>query len=93
MGKDWLFNEPPDLAVITTQRVLSNRFPILLVSHDDDGGWQFLDGVPSETDDVRIVSLHRIITLDPTIQDLASLPPGKQAWRENRSELWQKTDT
>lgn len=41
----WPFDDPPDVAVISTRYVMQDRLPILLVSHDDDeegaGEWSF----------------------------------------------------
>ena len=40
---EWPFESPRNLAVITLDRIMDGRNPILYVSHDeDDGGWQFL---------------------------------------------------
>lgn len=90
MGETWLFRDPPDLAVVTTTQILDGGQPILLVSHElDDGGWQFLDGGIPEMEDVRVVSLYRILMLDPTIRSVASLSQGEQAWRKSLSEPWQ----
>lgn len=42
--KKWLFEDPPNVAVITSNQVLQGN-PILYVSHDeDDGCWQFHTG-------------------------------------------------
>ena len=41
MIDDWPFEDPPNMAVITTVNVLEHGHPVLLVTHDeDDGGWR-----------------------------------------------------
>jgi hypothetical protein len=59
--------------VITTSVVLAGA-PILLVTHDEDGGWQLLCGTTSDPDDGRIVHLDHIAAMDPTLTELVDLP-------------------
>jgi hypothetical protein len=40
---DWPFDQGPNVAAITCRSVIEGA-PILYASHDDDDGWQFLDG-------------------------------------------------
>ena len=43
--EDWPFDDPQNVAVVTTREITEENAPILLVSHDEeDGGWQFLPG-------------------------------------------------
>ena len=51
----WPFSEPVDTCAYTTNRLLDNEHPILLVSHDNDGDWQMLCGTTSEAADGRVV--------------------------------------
>ena len=45
LADDWPFDDPPNVAVVTTRDVTEDKVPILFVSHDrDDGAWQFLTG-------------------------------------------------
>lgn len=88
---DWLFNDPPNVAVLTTVQVLQGG-PILYVSHDKkDGVWQFHTGLVGnglDESDARVVALQRILELDPSIEQLAELPLGWVATRENVSNGW-----
>lgn len=85
---DWLFNDPPNLVVITTNKVLQGN-PILYVSHDrDDGGWQFHTGEALNINDAKLVSLQQIIKLDSSVKDLADLPLGWIATRESITDNW-----
>ncbi len=63
---------------------------MLLVTHDeDDHGWQFLDGSesPSRSDAV-IVSMADVVDGDPSLHELADLPPGWRAWRRSVYNEW-----
>jgi hypothetical protein len=89
----WPFGDPPNVAVFTSKEILENNRLIQYVSHDDDdGAWQFhsADGAPERESDARVVSLQRIVTLDPTVAGLADLPCGWCAWRESKDEQWQR---
>lgn len=88
---DWPFDDPPNVAVITTVQVLEKGFPILRVSHDeDDGAWQFSCGTTYNTKDGRIVALSTITGLDLSIGELADLPLGWTAWRSSTAADWQR---
>jgi hypothetical protein len=66
---------------------------IALVSHDeDDGGRQFLslETGPLKEGDAVIVSLRKILRLDPSIAELADLPLGWRAWRRSKDSPWQR---
>ncbi|WP_179232776.1 hypothetical protein [Paenibacillus rigui] len=45
MVPTWPFEDPENVAVITTQIIMTKERPVLFVSHDEeDGMWQFLEG-------------------------------------------------
>jgi hypothetical protein len=82
------FGEVPNLGVLTTANVLAGA-PILLISHDaDDHGWQFLCGTTNDPADGRIVHLHEIVKLDPTVEEVADLPAGWVAFRQSLGSEW-----
>jgi hypothetical protein len=88
---DWPFDGPPDVATITTIKVLYENHPILLVTHEEeDGTWQFLCGATDDPQDGRVVGLGTILKLDPGVAMLANLPYGWQAWRESPESPWQR---
>ena len=90
--KHWPFEDPPNMAVITTRQVTEHSAPILLVSHDaDDGGWQFLTGASTLEDDARVVAMRTIWILDPSVGELADLPLGWHAWRRSSQTPWQRS--
>ena len=86
---DWPFDAPPNLACITTVKVLREGHPILLVTHDkDDDGWQFLCGTTNDPKDGLVVGLDCIYQLDPSVGEVANLPPGWIATRDTRDVAW-----
>lgn len=90
---DWQFSDPPNVAVVASQKIVLSAGWITYVSHDvDDGAWQFhtSQSEPVRKEDVMIVSLQSIVTLDPTVIELADLPLGWHAWRSSKSSVWQR---
>jgi hypothetical protein len=93
----WPFDQPPNAAAISLRRiVLAQREgklarPILYVSHDkDDHGWQFLDGEPVTNDDAALVSMLAMLRHDPTLVEVADLPPGWWAHRKAVGMPWRR---
>jgi hypothetical protein len=87
--ENWPFGDPPNVATFTTVNVLERGASILLVTHDaDDGAWQFMCGTTNDPEDARIVALHEILALDPTVAGLADLPIGWKAWRDSEEDTW-----
>jgi hypothetical protein len=86
---DWPFDQPPDCAVISIRQIADGREPILHVTHDsDDHGWQFLGWGDARTEDGVVLLLSKVLDLDPSVQELADLPPGWHAWRRTVREPW-----
>lgn len=87
---DWQFSDPPNVAVIANQKIVLSGDWIAYVSHD--GAWQFHtnQSEPVNEEDAMMVSLQSIVTLDPTIIELADLPLGWHAWRNSKSSVWQR---
>jgi len=79
----WPFSDPPDRRVFTTRFVLDKDFPILIVSHDPDGEWEFLCGTTDKPKDARQVLLGEVVDLDERLLEVADLPVG---WRARRSD-------
>jgi len=86
---DWKFKDPPHTGVFTTKRVMSGEDSVTRVFHDiDDGAWQFHGPDESKREDLAYVCFHHIIDKDSTIKELADLPLGWCAWRENVIAPW-----
>jgi hypothetical protein len=89
--ENWPFDDPPNVAVVTIRSVTEGSVPILFVTHDEeDGSWQFLSGEPVREEDARVVALHRIWTLDPSVAELADLPLGWAASRTTPAAPWRR---
>lgn len=89
---DWPFSDPKNVAVFTVADILERRAPILLVSHEEeDGGWQFLTGddLPPQ-EHWKLVGLSEIVSLDPSVKELADLPLGYSASRASSTDTWQR---
>jgi hypothetical protein len=88
---NWPFADPPNVATITLRQIVREGQPILLVTHDyDDGSWQFLTGGEFEIADGLVVSRDCILKRDPSVAELADLPLGWRAWREQVGTPWQR---
>jgi hypothetical protein len=85
---DFKFREERNLAVFTTRQVLEGQ-PILRVSHETDGDWQFLCDTTTKLTDARVVCLEELVKRDPTVNNLFQLPYGWFAWREALDADWQ----
>jgi hypothetical protein len=80
---DWPFEEPPNLGVFSNRQLLREGYPLRLVMHDADGDWQFLCGTTSDPSDGMLVCLDHVVARFPEVQELADLPPGWRALRED----------
>ncbi len=92
-GENWRFGDLPNLAVITTRSIVHDGAWVAQVSHDaDDGGWQFHDNEPGDptVQDATVVALRSMVSRDGTLNDLADLPKGWRAWRDDPAAPWQR---
>lgn len=86
----WPFHEGKNRAAFTTRPVLEENLPILLVSHDENGDWQFLCETTNRPKDGRIVSLGSIFERDRTLAGVADLPEGWTASRQAIGDDWSR---
>ena len=87
----WPFDQAPNVAAITTVNVLEHGAPILRVAHyADDDSWAFLCGLTSDEADARVVAMRTALGINPTLREIADLPPGWTAWREHIKAIWQR---
>jgi len=85
----WPFKEPINTLAYTSARVLSEKYPVLLVFHDHDGEWQFLHGEVGADDECKIICLGCAYELDDTVGILADMPSGWMAFRDAIDRPWQ----
>ena len=88
--KDKEVKEPGNTPVYTTIHVMREGSPITLVSHELDGGWQFM-GDESLEDFSKVgmlVALDEVVKKDKSVLELADLPIGHKATRQGRKDKW-----
>jgi hypothetical protein len=77
-----------DANAIATTFVVSGMEPVRLVVHRDDGSWDFLCGTTVEAPFLLTVHASHMFDEFPELAELASLPCGYQAWRDERGDAW-----
>ncbi|WP_042203229.1 hypothetical protein [Paenibacillus camerounensis] len=83
------FEDLPNVAVLTLEKIMNRESPVLYVTHDaEDGMWQFLDGNKINEEEARLLSLMEMVNIDSTLTELFDLPQGWMAWRENEESEW-----
>ncbi len=86
----WCFNVPANTTVFICDHVASGESPILRVSHDHDGDWQFLcNGYHSDRTPV-MVCLGCAVERDRTVLEVADLPIGWAAERTAQDGVWRR---
>ena len=91
MNDPWPYSDPPNVMAMTLQQIMDGSAPILLVCRDDDDGtWQFLDGNAVSMADALLVCLKNVVSLDPSVAELADMPIGWQAVRTSGDAPWQR---
>lgn len=90
----WPFDQPRNCATVTLRQVMNREEPILFVSHDlDDHGWQFIGSTNANMKDALLVCLEEVVKVDPSILEVADLPPGWQAARESPGHSWTRSES
>lgn len=85
---EFKFKDPENKAIFTCNHVLEGE-PILYVTHDSDGDWQFLCGQDNHTEEnAKIISLKQVVELDNTVNDLYEMPKGVGAERDSVGAKW-----
>lgn len=87
----WPFDQEATVAAVTTRAVTEEGHPVLLVVHyAHDHSWAFLTGAPFDTSDGRITLMGKVLRRDPTLRQVADLPPGWLAERESVGGRWSR---
>jgi len=61
-----------------------------LVAHNADGSWQFLRGTDVDSDEGLAVHTDHVLERHPDLNELADLPRGWAAERENVDQAWHR---
>jgi Domain of unknown function (DUF4262) len=86
----WKFKDSPHTSAYITKTVDSKEEPVVFVSHDRDGDWQFLGDSMSDRGGPLLVCLHHPVDNDPSLQELHDLPVGWYAERSAPGEPWRR---
>lgn len=86
----WPFDEPRNVGVYTTRGLLHDGRPLVYVSHDADGDWQF-HCEAADDDEGMLVSLANVVRRWPEVAELADLPRGWVASRESPAQEWRRS--
>lgn len=89
----WPFPDPPNVVTFTSRQVVREKQPIRLVTHNDDGAWQFHTGHPVSLDDAMIVALEQMVRIDPTLTELGGLGCGRSATRAEVGAAWERSES
>jgi len=89
----WPFKAAKNTMAFAHAAIFKKDEPILRVSHDEDGDWQFLDGVSTNASkNAMLVALSTVVERDPSVLDVADLPVGWSVIRTKPGAPW-KRDT
>lgn len=86
-----VFKEAENTCAFTTVFVSDQGKDITYVSHDlDEGSWQFHsnDKFENFAEVAKVVSLGWIVASDPSVNEIADLPMGYHAWRDQKGSKW-----
>src|SRR5919202_5590204 len=88
---DWPFERlQPDTMVMASPEVVTGKLPIVAVTHDDEGGWDFLDERGYADDSVGWVHFGQLYRDQPWLARFADLPADTQAWLGEDGEWRQR---
>lgn len=66
------------------------RLPVLQVTHDAEGDWQFLDATTEQPGQCKLLCLGCVIERDLTLAQLGDLPRGWSAYRAGIGAPWER---
>jgi hypothetical protein len=85
------FQEDPRTGVYSCVHVKDGA-PILYVTHDREGDWQFLCGRTHDPSEGVLLCLAEVVAGDTSLHSLAGLCRGHRAEREHTSQPWKIID-
>lgn len=87
---NWPFADPVSTGAFCTALVAREHYPALRVVHDHDGDWQFLDATTDDPGEPVLLCLGCVFESDPTLAEIADLPRGWAACREQPGAAWER---
>lgn len=86
----WPFDEAINTAAFCTAGVAERRLPVLQVTHDANGDWQFLDATTEYPGDPVVMCLGCVFEHDPSLAGISDLPFGWSAYRPEVGAEWER---
>ena len=87
---EWPFDQAPNVAAITSDRVLNGAAVCLVIHYSDDASWAFLDDRTFEVDRGKLIGMGEVLATDPSLADVADLPLGWTATRAHVGAPWRR---
>ena len=75
-------------SVFTVKDIVNRNKPILHIVHDNDGEWQFLTGENVLMENILIVTIEQIITIDSSVTSVLNMVRGSEATRIKKESEW-----
>lgn len=88
--KEWPFQSAVDTLTFCTAKVAHEGFPVLHVSHDHNGDWQFLDATTDVPGECVLLCFGCVYENDRSLADISDLPHGWSAYREETGSDWER---
>lgn len=76
--------------IFSIRDIVFKNMPVLHVTHDIDGDWQFLDLKDADEKEIVFVHSEHLLERDSTLKDVSDLPEGWHAWRSNIESKWER---
>jgi hypothetical protein len=86
----WPPGVTPETPVYVPKAITRGDEWIYSVRHEDDGAWQFIDGLEHATEDYEKVPMRLIFHLDHSVTQVLDLPQGHHAYRDGRGSEWRR---
>jgi hypothetical protein len=82
---------PSRLGAVIQRTVLGGRLPARYVAHTDDNSWLVSDSITDPNEKGASVAAHirHVVDRDPSIEQLATMPPGFHARRASIEQPWE----
>jgi hypothetical protein len=87
---NWPFQVAVNTATYSTAKIVRDGLPVLRVSHDHDGDWQFLDATTEEPGECVLRCFGCVFESDATLAEISDLPRGWSAFREEVGADWER---
>jgi hypothetical protein len=84
--------ENREIGGYTTKQIANREEPILHVSHDSDGDWQFLPYTTPDDKDAVLIHIEHLLDWDASLKEVMDLPLGWHASRKSVNEPWKREE-